>query len=165
MGNDKDALRKDSEEYALYCEEQEDGWHRCYDDIETDFEKKVNSAIAEGDEEGFCKLFENEEYHFMFSRRPFYSCGRLVYVIYTIEKKRSVDWHILKMGRELDEIINRVIDRIRFYLWRIEFAKDEEASSQLIKYIIENRISVYALPVIVDTSNLDKKKHIYYGRK
>ena len=42
-----------SEEYALYCEENEDGWHRCYDETEQQFSDDVSASIAARDHDRY----------------------------------------------------------------------------------------------------------------
>ncbi len=147
-----------SEEYALYCEENEDGWHRCYDETERTFSEDVSSALAARDHDRFCALAEDPGLQGILKNRSVYRYVRLIYAIYKNEAAGGVEPTILDQAESLDALISEVINKARFLLWRVEFAEDPDAVSQLIDMVLKQRISVYGISVLIDTGSINKEE-------
>ena len=149
-----------SEEYALYCEENEDGWHRCYDETEQQFSDDVSASIAARDHDRFCHLAQDPGLQGILKNRSVYRFVRLIYAIYKNEAAGNVTPTILDQAESLDALISEVINKARFLLWRVEFAEDPDAVSQLIDMVLKQRISVYGISVLIDTGSI-KKEEMY----
>jgi len=146
-----------TEEAAIEREEQENGWHRCYDKDEIDIYEEVDRIIKNTDGKRLKKLIESPEVYFKFKSRAEFKIIMFIMIIYDREAAAGIKEHILTKGDSREEIFERVINETRFYLWRIELAKDDSMLEKLIAYVLENTISPYALSYITVTSAVDRK--------
>lgn len=132
-------------------------WHRLHETEEQNYLHIIDGYLSQGTEEAkeaICNLAETGDFVEIFKTRNEISYVITAINIYYRELEADVVHTIFDKAHSVDELI-RIINRIRFYIWELEYTDDETSAYMLCEYIQNMNISVVMLIYLLDIASLD----------
>lgn len=149
-----------SEEYILYEEECSRVWLQRYGSLYEKILALANKCLATKSKEyinGLIDFFDRRDIVEEFTQKTEFAFIVVMMEIYDNEIKAGVDHNIFEWAYDLDGVI-RIIRRLKFYLWEIEFLETSESENLLVEFLQENNISIQALQCVIQIACSEKEK-------
>jgi uncharacterized protein YhfF len=151
MGDEQ--LNTETEAYARQREEIYSKWQKQYGSQEQKLLQQMDELLKRGDKtshEELLAIFSKKEIiePYKVSSNPLIELSTVM-EIYKLEAEAGEAHTILDMkkaGKPLSrEELEERVRELRFLMWRMEFAKEEDAGEKILRYIKENQVSPFFL--------------------
>lgn len=162
MNNDKATVLKvyGSEEYATLLEQEELEWHNNYDELIARKLELYDRLISMHQKETYdmiSQLIDDESTPVIQKRNNDYAYMVIFNQIYESEKEASEQIFLYDYGDSLKELI-AVTQQIKFYLWELEFLKEDETRILLKNFVDEFKISKTLLRNMILISCIERQE-------
>lgn len=158
MEKQEDWAYTSTEEYIREKEKEEREWNRKYKEQEKLYLAQIDERIQAGTREAreeLLALFCNQDFIETYQASPRMAYLIAVMQIYEREVQNGEKVTILDSGTSSEEIVSKLI-QLKFILWKIEFAKDEQWKELLLNFIRSNGTTPDMLQYVVQTAVADK---------
>lgn len=162
MDNGKDWAYMHTEEYIREKEKKEREWNRENKEKRKVYLEQIEQRLREGTaqaREELLKMFRNQDFIETYKSKTEMAYLIVIMQIYEREVQSGEVRSILDMGKSGEEIRSKLI-QLKFILWKIEFAKDEQGKEMLLNFIRSNQITPDMVQYMVHTAAADKARMI-----
>lgn len=160
MENKKSWEYMHTEEYAQKMEKEEWGWNQKNKKQQEIYIEQIEERLQEGTEVSRKKLlalFNDKEFIETYKTENDFAYMIVIMQIYENEKGAGEEKTILDLGKGRKEIIEE-LQKMKFILWRIEFAKDVGAKDVIVEFIKQKQATPEMLRYVIHTSVYDKQR-------
>lgn len=162
MNNNKSTVLKvyGSEEYAAFLEQEELEWHNNYDELIIRKLELYDRLISMHQKETYdmiSQLIDDESTLVIQKRNNDYAYMVIFNQIYESEKEAGEQIFLYDYGDSLKELI-AVTQQIKFYLWELEFLKEDETRILLKHFVNEFKISKTLLRNMILISCIERQE-------
>ena len=130
-------------------------WIETYRNHVDELIVQINQLMETDKYDDLQKLLLNPEIHEHFSEIEAMEVMFLASIIYGAEKKNQVTPTIFEIVSSQQELQN-VFQQFKFLLWHMEFQVEVQAEGEMLQYVMEQQLSVWAVRYLV--SRLSTKR-------
>ena len=148
-----------TETYAQELEAEVTAWYEQHHEEEVYYCELIHRLITSSSPESrteLMQLFQDPDFNDTYQGRSSFAYMFILMRIYELELAAKEKITVLDLSKDRASL-EQIVQKLKFLLWRIEFAHDDTAPDMLLDYVTGTTLSPCMVGYLVSINSYDKK--------